>query len=247
MDNSFKAIIKALAATRLPHRPFPYIHGVVTASAISPESLSIEQYLVAVFTIETKEELDRRKPDPKAVTEFIFAVNDAEDSILDSIERGDFAPFLDSGIIPVSERDALQAWCKGFCDVVHLLERLWIRDEKRFMRYGKYFVPIQYYADPTGFASEPEVTDMFDLRYKDDSVEIVAESVACLHEFWMDEYGVDETTDDELSDTTYEIDPLDEEDELQLPVTRAEPKTGRNDPCPCGSGKKYKHCHGKLS
>jgi len=26
-----------------------------------------------------------------------------------------------------------------------------------------------------------------------------------------------------------------------------EPKVGRNDPCPCGSGKKYKHCHGQLS
>ena len=24
------------------------------------------------------------------------------------------------------------------------------------------------------------------------------------------------------------------------------PRVGRNDPCPCGSGKKYKHCHGKL-
>jgi preprotein translocase subunit SecA len=24
------------------------------------------------------------------------------------------------------------------------------------------------------------------------------------------------------------------------------PKVGRNDPCPCGSGKKYKHCHGQL-
>jgi preprotein translocase subunit SecA len=23
-------------------------------------------------------------------------------------------------------------------------------------------------------------------------------------------------------------------------------KTGRNEPCPCGSGKKYKHCHGQL-
>ena len=22
---------------------------------------------------------------------------------------------------------------------------------------------------------------------------------------------------------------------------------GRNDPCPCGSGKKYKHCHGQLA
>jgi preprotein translocase subunit SecA len=31
------------------------------------------------------------------------------------------------------------------------------------------------------------------------------------------------------------------------PITRAMPKSGRNDPCPCGSGKKYKHCHGKLS
>ncbi|WP_329810687.1 preprotein translocase subunit SecA [Stenotrophomonas sp. SMYL8] len=28
---------------------------------------------------------------------------------------------------------------------------------------------------------------------------------------------------------------------------RDEPKIGRNDPCPCGSGKKYKHCHGQLS
>ena len=26
----------------------------------------------------------------------------------------------------------------------------------------------------------------------------------------------------------------------------AGPKVGRNDPCPCGSGKKYKNCHGKA-
>jgi uncharacterized protein len=28
------------------------------------------------------------------------------------------------------------------------------------------------------------------------------------------------------------------------PVRRTEPKIGRNDPCPCGSGRKYKKCHG---
>jgi len=28
-------------------------------------------------------------------------------------------------------------------------------------------------------------------------------------------------------------------------VIRAGPKVGRNDPCPCGSGKKYKQCHGQ--
>ena len=31
----------------------------------------------------------------------------------------------------------------------------------------------------------------------------------------------------------------------ETPITREEPKVGRNDPCPCGSGKKYKKCCGK--
>ena len=34
-------------------------------------------------------------------------------------------------------------------------------------------------------------------------------------------------------------------DVLRKPVVRDTPKVGRNDPCPCGSGKKYKQCHGK--
>jgi preprotein translocase subunit SecA len=29
-----------------------------------------------------------------------------------------------------------------------------------------------------------------------------------------------------------------------VPLKREAPKIGRNDPCPCGSGKKYKKCHG---
>ena len=33
----------------------------------------------------------------------------------------------------------------------------------------------------------------------------------------------------------------------QAPFIRQEKKVGRNEPCPCGSGKKYKSCHGKLS
>ncbi|MCB9338542.1 MAG: preprotein translocase subunit SecA [Lewinellaceae bacterium] len=31
----------------------------------------------------------------------------------------------------------------------------------------------------------------------------------------------------------------------QETIRRQDPKVGRNDPCPCGSGKKYKHCHGR--
>jgi preprotein translocase subunit SecA len=36
------------------------------------------------------------------------------------------------------------------------------------------------------------------------------------------------------------------DDQVQ-PFVRDERKVGRNEPCPCGSGKKYKHCHGTLS
>jgi preprotein translocase subunit SecA len=31
------------------------------------------------------------------------------------------------------------------------------------------------------------------------------------------------------------------------PYVRGERKVGRNEPCPCGSGKKYKQCHGKVA
>ena len=37
-------------------------------------------------------------------------------------------------------------------------------------------------------------------------------------------------------------------DEAQVtkePIRNTDDKVGRNDPCPCGSGKKYKKCHGK--
>ncbi|MCX7068883.1 MAG: preprotein translocase subunit SecA [Methylococcales bacterium] len=38
-----------------------------------------------------------------------------------------------------------------------------------------------------------------------------------------------------------------QEDESEQPFVREGHKIGRNDPCPCGSGKKYKQCHGALS
>ena len=34
------------------------------------------------------------------------------------------------------------------------------------------------------------------------------------------------------------------EQDKPAPIT-AGPKIGRNDPCPCGSGKKFKQCHGR--
>ncbi|MDE0519675.1 MAG: SEC-C metal-binding domain-containing protein, partial [Candidatus Dadabacteria bacterium] len=35
------------------------------------------------------------------------------------------------------------------------------------------------------------------------------------------------------------------EEKAKTPVRRTQKKVGRNDPCPCGSGKKYKRCCGR--
>jgi preprotein translocase subunit SecA len=37
------------------------------------------------------------------------------------------------------------------------------------------------------------------------------------------------------------------EEPEQQPFVREGRKVGRNEPCPCGSGKKYKQCHGRIS
>ena len=42
-----------------------------------------------------------------------------------------------------------------------------------------------------------------------------------------------------------EIETVNPDDGKQKPYVNKEKKIGRNDPCPCGSGKKYKNCHGK--
>lgn len=54
----------------------------------------------------------------------------------------------------------------------------------------------------------------------------------------MEDYFYD---DEDYEDDDYYYDDF----EIQQPFVREEPKVGRNDPCPCGSGKKYKKCCGK--
>ncbi|HIK58615.1 MAG TPA: preprotein translocase subunit SecA [Nitrospinaceae bacterium] len=56
-----------------------------------------------------------------------------------------------------------------------------------------------------------------------------------------------EMTDEFASKSSQVVEHRGESETLERPVTvrRGEEKVGRNEPCPCGSGKKYKKCHGK--
>jgi hypothetical protein len=67
-----------------------------------------------------------------------------------------------------------------------------------------------------------------------DARQLLLETYADLRDPDADE---DEEEDDDEDDD-------EEEYESVETYRRPEPKVGRNDPCPCGSGKKYKKCHG---
>ena len=55
---------------------------------------------------------------------------------------------------------------------------------------------------------------------------------------------IDETGNDFAANEKDYFDPSGGTAVKQEPI-KVGPKVGRNDPCPCGSGKKYKNCHGK--
>ena len=59
-----------------------------------------------------------------------------------------------------------------------------------------------------------------------------------------------EASAERVSNVTYTAPTETGEAETVVDATTASanmPRVGRNDPCPCGSGKKFKQCHGKLS
>jgi len=68
-----------------------------------------------------------------------------------------------------------------------------------------------------------EKTDLSKLRVNKDEIDTAG-----------DDYGANEKDYFDPSDTAVKQEPI-----------RVGPKIGRNDPCPCGSGKKFKNCHGK--
>ncbi|MEO5571222.1 MAG: DUF1186 domain-containing protein [Bacteroidia bacterium] len=100
-----------------------------------------------------------------------------------------------------------------------------------------------------------EVTNEFNNpKYAIDHKREIHNSIFSMYEeivnTWHYYTNEDEFEDDELydnDDVNFNDSETPDDSGYSAPVTyvRTEPKTGRNDPCTCGSGLKYKRCHGK--
>jgi preprotein translocase subunit SecA len=99
------------------------------------------------------------------------------------------------------------------------------------------------------------------IEYKKESFELFQEMMERIQDrvvkiLWKMEIGVSESDEAEVQRVQRALPPQPPKQQLTFsgapkeaaaPVKRAQAKVGRNDPCPCGSGKKYKKCHGTAA
>jgi uncharacterized protein len=117
-------------------------------------------------------------------------------------------------------------WVEGFLHAVESFPALWKEptDEEAAAVYGELFAPIEL----LGFREDSEHFRLY------------------LAELYADAPSPP-TRDDLINEACFAVQELRLffVDHAPVPETRRVEKTpGRNDPCPCGSGKKYKKCHG---
>jgi Protein of unknown function (DUF1186)/SEC-C motif len=159
---------------------------------------------------------------------------------MESVGRDDLSRFL--GVLSERlPRDGSTVWNEIVTQILH----------RRFVEHRKLAEDL-IAADLTDWWEPEAVSEAFDadeFETSDPAYWLIDDAVEDILD-WLDCYWTDEGREDleELEDE----ETLDDEDggepdqEITQPLTfiREAPKVGRNDPCPCGSGKKYKRCCG---
>jgi len=123
-----------------------------------------------------------------------------------------------AGLSPISQ--SLMPWVAGFQHAALCFPALAELDDDAVMTA----LARLYRHLPAESAEEREIVATLEREHPlatlEDAIEEMVLAVADLHDL--------------TADLRYKVDT----------VRREAPKVGRNDPCPCGSGKKFKHCHG---
>ena len=142
-------------------------------------------------------------------------------------------PFSDDNIMRTIERDImLRTVDNKWIDHLHNIDML--RDGIGLRAYGQKDPLIEY---------KKEAYDMFNNMMHEIQGDVVKHIFRT--KFGIQVMDSNDTIDTDLSRAAENFDSSEKEEDVDIKTVRNENKVGRNDPCPCGSGKKYKHCCGK--
>ena len=126
----------------------------------------------------------------------------------------DYEPLFLESIDPSADLLIVDDWCEGFLRGLDLWREMSPQDMKQ-LEHDIY--PIRFFGTDAG-TEALQTMDKSEIRALQHSIQPI---IAELYHDFSGQSGIADT-----------------------PFVRTEPKVGRNDPCPCGSGKKYKKCCG---
>jgi len=145
-------------------------------------------------------------------TLFIRHMNAISDRLMNMPEE--FEPLFFGHEVKGKSYLIVDEWCEGYRIGVDLAASAWSAGGEEVIDL---LAPIYAFTEQTEWAGH---------NYEHEEVEkiqqFIAPNIRMLHAFWLGRRQPHSTG--------------------PQPVRNSSPKTGRNDPCPCGSGKKYKHC-----
>lgn len=127
---------------------------------------------------------------------------------------GDFEPIFLERVVEGKSYTIVDEWCEGYCRGVGLAREQWNVD---VLEMKVLLAPILAFTAETSWQGHDHSHDgVVNIQ------NAIAPNVREIHAYWL------ERRSDAVPTTS--------------PVRRSEPRVGRNEPCPCGSGKKYKKC-----
>ncbi len=193
------------------------LDGFLTAIAIGPEPIDPEEWLPVIWN--GAEPRFENGAQAVAVRRALYARYDA---IVAEVEDGTYAPVFD---VDEEEKPLPQSWAVGFMTGAGLRLEAW---SELFQSEEDDTIAYPILALCEDEAGKP----LLDLSPKDrafllaQSPDLVAQAVIDIADYWQQKNKPPPAG--------------------AIPV-RTTPKIGRNDPCPCGSGRKYKKCCGRSA
>jgi yecA family protein len=199
---------------------FAKLHGLLTALAAGPVPVSKPNFLDIILRAGWKSATD----DQGKTERINELLEHFYDDIVDDITSETFVPRLEQRDIMVTDVVSdIGSWCQGFVFGLEQARPAWQRWFKDLRREKAISMII-------GTANR-NIQEKLDVAGAEEVAWTVhwfiSDLVPLIWSYWHFESALDELVGPEAGKT--------------------EPQVGRNRPCPCGSGKKYKHCCGKTA
>ena len=196
------------------------LDGFLTALVIGPETIMPSRWLPVVLGETEKDKMVWESPErTERIMDLIMHLYNSIAQAF-QVDPPDFNPLVQIHETKGEEVTIIDEWCVGFMGAVRLAPEAWLPLLDQEERKAPIF-PIDLHGTEEGWKLLEEDPKISKVPHEE-WVAMLPAAVLEIYEFWLPFRRA----------------------EAQISLAAISPKFSRNEPCPCGSGKKYKKCCG---